>query len=169
MTHSVKLGNRELLFVGLPKDANPIMMRDVNNYMVPVDVLFCKQNDTVITLPITYEWQPLGLVVQIAEEELERVMPKMIDRYMDFMDSKIVETYSLSASESLLSLMSRENIHLSSEFDDFECPNQWCENGYIDQVYGDKWRCDYCQANEDKQEEAQSRTFPQWYLMVREV
>jgi len=32
---------------------------------------------------------------------------------------------------------------------EFECPNQWCENGYIDQGYNQKWRCDYCQQEED--------------------
>lgn len=34
---------------------------------------------------------------------------------------------------------------------DFVCPNQWCENGYIDQGYNEKWRCNYCQDQEDSE------------------
>jgi hypothetical protein len=33
----------------------------------------------------------------------------------------------------------------------YECPNQWCEGGYIDQGYNEKWICDYCQEEEDKE------------------
>jgi hypothetical protein len=38
-----------------------------------------------------------------------------------------------------------------AEIAPYECPNQWCEGGYIDQGYNEKWRCDYCQEEEDKE------------------
>ena len=37
--------------------------------------------------------------------------------------------------------------------EEYECPNQWCEGGYIDGGYGEKWRCEYCQEQEDLEEE----------------
>lgn len=36
-------------------------------------------------------------------------------------------------------------------FPEYECPNQWCEGGYIDGGYGDKWRCESCQQKEDNE------------------
>lgn len=36
---------------------------------------------------------------------------------------------------------------------DWECPNQFCEGGYIDWGYGEKARCHDCQENEDMEED----------------
>lgn len=40
-----------------------------------------------------------------------------------------------------------------SIYNNFECDNQWCENGYIDMGYNEKLRCHFCQENEDNQDE----------------
>lgn len=167
MQHKINLNGKTVLFVGLAKEANRFkMFPDIGSqpylsYFIGVD---------------TYrEYVDVGFELIGVYPELTEDMAKMvveggfcstngINLYQDY--SKDDGTHS-TALESFQSLMEREQLFTSNPYDDFECPNQWCENGYIDVGYGDKWRCNDCQENEDKSDEAQQRTFDKWAVLIQ--
>ena len=66
-----------IIFVPVPDDGNPF--------------------NTGITArnPIPEGFWLLGISDQLTEDDLVGVMPKVIKRYQDFMDSKVVHTFSL--------------------------------------------------------------------------
>lgn len=86
-------------------------------------------------------WKLLGRANELTEKQLKQIFPNVI----------------VGHRQCFVELLSANGIVLSNPYSNFECPNQWCENGYIDQGYNEYWRCFHCQENEDLEEEAQSK------------
>ena len=75
-------------------------------------------------------WQLLCLSTELTEEHLKDVMPKLINRYQDFMDSKVVHTFSLStATESFKSLKQILGVVDKAGYPDCGCmgPSEGCK------------------------------------------
>lgn len=167
MQKEIQLTDKTLLVVGLPEKVNKLCTIRPNAILIEVESL-------LLSIPIPDDWhdgnwQLLGIYPELTEEMAKQVVLEIYtpndaaNQYENYNGDYFLDT----ALESFKSLMEREKCYTVNPYSEFECPNQWCENGYIDQGYGDKWRCNFCQDNEDKEEEAQQTTFDKYAILIK--
>lgn len=143
-----------ILFVKVPEVASNLTQPKVGM----VDLYFQtkikskdeEDNHISVTLP-DVGFQLIALTTDITEEQAEMMVG-------------IGEVWG--SLRLFKSLMQHLQVYEVNPFDEFECTNQWCEDGYINQGYGEKWRCDFCQENEYKQHDSQSRT-GKWVVLFK--
>lgn len=149
MQKQIELTDKTVLVVGLPQGTT--------NYF--------KYSDNRL------EWQLVGIHPELTEEECKRVVERLFfaeakphPYYVNYTDEAY---YCDTPKEAFDTLMQKLECYTVNPYGNFECQNQWCEDGYIDQGYGDKWRCDFCQENEDKLDEAEQSTFKKFAILIK--
>ena len=170
MQKEIELTDKTVLVVGLPEGTKEFKL--VN---FPRAGLYLKQTDSKNLNGFDYklpkgDWQLVGIHPELTEEECAMVVEggfcstNGMNLYECYLKEDEINT---TAKEAFDTLMQKLECYTVNPYGNFECQNQWCENGYINQGYGDKWRCDFCQDNEDKLDEAEQATFPKWAVLIR--
>lgn len=160
-TKIISTGKARLLFVKLPEGEIPC-----HTYENTLSLRDSKSGTlcNAIGLP-PGKWSDPVRVEEVTEEMAYEVVRSFGQHnYRDYTAFLALPT----ALKSFQSLLKANEIYTVNPYNDFECPNQWCENGYIDQGYNEKWRCNYCQENEDKHDEAQENT-GSWIMLVEKL
>lgn len=112
----------------------------------------------------------IGLSKDINEEFAKKLVDNPIIDFghdHDCFKDYIKECWTIetdSGLNSFKSLMHHLQVYEVNPFDNYECENHWCDNGYIDMGYNEKMRCQFCQENEDKQDEAEPMV-GQWIVL----
>lgn len=106
-----------------------------------------------------YNYTILGRAKELTEEQCHEIVSSYVEtEYPDYGSpyEYVVYTDGEDTAKSSFGLfLESQGILLENRYSDFECQNQWCEDGYIDEGYNYKQRCNYCQENRDLEEEAQ--------------
>lgn len=162
MTTIHHLTNKAIAVTGLPEGAYDFRI-DFASYTV-LSWSNVGEVPDAIQLP-EGDWIVLGMANKLTNDQWEEVAKRksiysglVVFKYWNY-NHPHGYTFD-TATESGHSLLKSKGLHVSNPHTNFECPNQWCENGYIDQGYNEKWRCEYCQENEELEESAELLSNP---------
>lgn len=110
MQHTFKIGNRKILAVGVPADANLKLAKHVNG--IDNKIMCIKDGKaTYIDLPIGYDYKILFTYPSCSEEDAATLVEKASNEFYDgYKDYRNGVSALHSSLESLISLMERENI-----------------------------------------------------------
>ena len=89
----------------------------------------------------------IGMVKDMTEEQFAEFVEMPLPSFEVDEDTGQFSRYDISARESFLSLIRSLGWYL---WENPECPNQFCDNGYIGLGYNEKARCSLCEEVEER-------------------